>query len=226
MNDDPISLKEVWTSLDGRSLLYRTNAKPKPPADAPSWSISTGSPSPGDTSCRPPGGSRPSFRTYVPDLPGFGRSERPPKPLRHPGARRRARPVPRPRRGRPGDPARATRSAVPIIGDFVDQFPDRVERAIFVGPAGGQYNLPIRRGIRQLALAALREPLGMAPIASEDYLRYGPIASIDLLKSMLRYPTAQRLAGMRMPMLAVIGSRDPLISESWLRREGRRRSPT
>ena len=36
MSGDPISLREDWLDLDGRRLLYRTNAEPAPPADAPS----------------------------------------------------------------------------------------------------------------------------------------------------------------------------------------------
>ncbi len=215
MNDDPVSLKEVRTTLDGRSFLYRTNAEPAPPADAPVMVHIHGFAISGRYLMPTAWRLAPEFRTYVPDLPGFGRSQRPPKPYDIPALADAL--------GRFLDHVGVERATLlgnslgcPIIGEFVDHFPDRVDRAIFVGPAGGEYNVPVRRGVRQLILAAMREPLGMAPIATEDYFRYGPIASIDLLKSMLHYPTARRLAGMRMPVLAVMGSRDPLINEAWL----------
>ena len=35
ISQDPTSLKETWLDLDGRRLLYRTNADSPPPADAP-----------------------------------------------------------------------------------------------------------------------------------------------------------------------------------------------
>jgi pimeloyl-ACP methyl ester carboxylesterase len=212
MGDDPISLKEVWTTLDGRTFLYRTNTKPGPPADAPVMVHVHGFAISGRYLMPTAWRLAPDFRTYVPDLPGFGRSGRPPKPFDIPALADAL--------GRFLDHVGVDRATLlgnslgcPIIGEFVDHFPDRVDRVIFVGPAGGRYNLPIRRGIRQLALAALREPFAMAPIAGEDYVRYGPIASIDLMKSMLQYPVAERLAAMRMPLLTVIGSRDPLTSE-------------
>jgi pimeloyl-ACP methyl ester carboxylesterase len=216
VGDAPVSLKEVWTTLDGRRFLYRTNSPAAmPPADAPTMVHVHGFAISGRYLMPTAWRLAPDFRTLVPDLPGFGRRERPSKPFDIPAlAAALARFL---------DHVRVDRATLlgnslgcPIIGEFVAQFPDRVDRAIFVGPAGGEYNLPIRRGIVQLTLAALREPFAMAPIAGEDYVRYGPVASIDLMKSMLRYPTARRLAGMRMPVLAVIGSRDPLISETWL----------
>ena len=64
-----------------------------------------------------------------------------------------------------------------------------------------------------MALAGLREPPRMFPIALVDYARYGLIPSIDLLWSMLHYPTLRRLRQLVIPTLAVIGSRDPLVSE-------------
>ncbi len=53
----------------------------------------------------------------------------------------------------------------------------------------------------------------MFPIAAADYARYGVIPSINLLWSMLHYPTVQRLRELVLPTLVVIGSRDPLVSE-------------
>jgi pimeloyl-ACP methyl ester carboxylesterase len=214
MNDDPISLKEVWTRLDDRRLLYRTNARPEPPGDAPTIVHIHGFAISGRYLMPTAWRLAPGFRTFVPDLPGFGRSERPPHPydipqladalarfMDHVGVHRAT--------------LLGNSLGCPIIGEFIDHFPDRVERVILVSPAGGRYNLPIRKGVSQLALAGVREPLGMAPIAVEDYLRYGLVATWDLLKSMLRYPTAARIAELRLPTLVVLGSRDPLVSERW-----------
>ena len=147
MNDDPISLREVWTELDGRRLLYRTNAASPPPADAPVMVHVHGFAISGRYMMPTAWRLAPSFHTYVPDLPGFGRSERPPKPfdipqlaealarfLDHVGVKRAT--------------FLGNSLGCAIIAEFVARFPDRVERAIFVSPAGGMYNLPVLRGAR------------------------------------------------------------------------------
>ena len=170
----------------------------------------------------------PEFRTYVPDLPGL-RSQR-----------AAAEAATTSRRSPPRSAGSSTTSGVervtllgnslgcPIIGDFVDQFPDRVERAIFVGPGRRSVQPPDpARYPRSSTLAALREPLGMAPIASEDYLRYGPdrLDRPPQVDAPLPHGPAARRdadAGARGDRARATRS----ISESVARREGRRRSRT
>ena len=57
----------------------------------------------------------------------------------------------------------------------------------------------------------------MAPIALTDYARYGIIPTIDLFRSLIHYPTLERIAELRLPTLVVFGSRDPLVSEKRVR---------
>lgn len=152
------------------------------------------------------------FRTFVPDLPGFGRSIHPDKVL-------------------------GMKELGAVLIDFMDamgieraslvgnsmgcitaveaarQAPDRFERLILVSPAGGPHNRPIFRGVAQLALDGLREPPSMFLIAPVDYLHYGLINAGRLFWSMIHYPTVENLQHVEKPTLVVLGRRDPLVSE-------------
>ncbi len=150
------------------------------------------------------------FRTFVPDLPGMGRSMRHDRPLDLPGL------------------ARALVSycdsvgvekatfvgnslGCPIICEVAASFPERIERAILVSPAGGPGNQPLGRAIGQMVLDAPREPLGMVPIAVRDYLRFGVLQGWRLFRSMTEFPTLERVRHLDMPTLIVAGARDPLV---------------
>ncbi len=211
MGSDPKTLKDVWTIFDGLPLLYRTNATP-PPDGARTIIHIHGFAISGRYLLPTASRLATEYATFVPDLPGFGRSHHPAHPLSI---------------DQLGDAVvrfmdqLAIERAVllgnslgcPIIASMLDEHIDRIEATVWVSPAGGRYNLPIYRGVAQMVLAGLREPLRMVPIAATDYARYGVISSINLLWSMLHYPTARRLQELVVPTLAVIGSRDPLVSE-------------
>ena len=211
MTADPKTLEEAWTILDGLPLLYRTNLTP--PADTSRVLIHIhGFAISGRYLLPTASRLAADYRTFVPDLPGFGRSHHPPHPLTI---------------DQLGDAVirfmdqQGIERAVllgnslgcPIIASMLDHHTDRLEATIWVSPAGGRYNLPIYRGVAQMVLAGLREPPRMFPIALTDYARYGLIPSANLLWSMLHYPTVQRLRELVIPTLVVIGSRDPLVSE-------------
>jgi pimeloyl-ACP methyl ester carboxylesterase len=151
-------------------------------------------------------------RTFVPDLPGMGRSMRPSQPLDVPGLAAAL----------VGylDAVEVERATLignslgcPIIVEVASSFPDRLERAVLVSPAGGVNNQPLRRAVRQMAMDGLREPPSMLPIATRDYLRFGVLQSLSLFKAMTRYPTLERLPHLRVPTLVVAGSRDPLVRQ-------------
>jgi pimeloyl-ACP methyl ester carboxylesterase len=58
----------------------------------------------------------------------------------------------------------------------------------------------------------------MAKYVVTDYLAYGPVATYNLIRSMLAYPTTERIAELTLPVLVVLGDRDPFVSERWVKR--------
>ena len=146
----------------------------------------------------------------VPDLPGYGRSERRDRVL--------------------GIPAMAealiavldhlhfdqavlvgNSMGCPIGLEVAHAVPERVNRLILVSPAGGIQNQPLARAIGQLALDAVRESPRMIPIALPDYLRFGPFNALRLFRELTRFPSLERLLHTPVPTLAVLGGRDPLM---------------
>jgi pimeloyl-ACP methyl ester carboxylesterase len=152
----------------------------------------------------------PRHRTYVPDLPGMGRSMRPRQPLDLPGLARALMAY--------CDAVGVERAALvgnslgcPIIVEVATAFPDRITHAVLVSPAGGPNNQPLARALRQLAVDGFREPISMVPIAVRDYLRFGALRSLSLFKAMTSYPTLERVRNLVMPTLVIAGDRDPLV---------------
>lgn len=146
----------------------------------------------------------------VPDLPGYGRSERRDHVL----------------------DVRALAGALLAILDALDidqavllgnsmgcpiglevayEAPERVHRLVLVSPAGGGQNQPLARGLGQLALDVMRESPRMAPVALPDYLRFGPVNGLRLFHELTLFPSLERLLHTPVPTLAVLGGRDPLM---------------
>jgi len=150
------------------------------------------------------------FRTFVPDLPGIGRSVRADGPLDVQGLARALMLY--------CDEVGIERATFvgnslgcPVITEIAASYPERIERAVLVSPAGGPNNQPLGRALGQMALDAPREPVSMYPIAIRDYLRFGALQSLTLFRAMTRFPTLERLVDMTMPTLVIVGARDPLI---------------
>jgi pimeloyl-ACP methyl ester carboxylesterase len=151
------------------------------------------------------------YRTYVPDLPGMGRSMRPEHPHDLPGLAHALISY--------CDAVGVDRATFvgnslgcPLIVEVATTFPDRIDRAVLVSPAGGPNNQPLGRALRQMALDGTREPMGLLPIAVRDYLRFGVLQGFALFKAMMRYPTLERLPNLVAPTLVIAGKRDPLVS--------------
>lgn len=150
------------------------------------------------------------FRTYVPDLPGFGRSPRPSGPATIPRLADHVAAV--------MDALRVERATLignslgcAILGAFAEQHGERLERAVMVSPAGGAHSQPLVRAISQLAIDATREPPSMATVAVPDYMSFGLLGSLRLFHAMTRFPALDALLHLQVPLLAVLGARDPLL---------------
>jgi pimeloyl-ACP methyl ester carboxylesterase len=99
----------------------------------------------------------------------------------------------------------------PILLEVAHAAPERVERLVLVSPAGGVHNQPMGKAIVQLARDATRESPRMARTAVPDYVRFGPINALRLFHQLTQYPSLERLLHTPVPSLAVLGSRDPLL---------------
>ncbi len=146
----------------------------------------------------------------VPDLPGYGRSERRDRVLDIPALAEALLAI--------LDRLSIDRAVLvgnsmgcPIGLEVAHEAPERVERLVLVSPAGGVQNQPLLRAIGQLALDGVRESPKMLPVALPDYLRFGPINGLRLFHELTRFPSLDRLLHTPVPALAVLGGRDPLM---------------
>lgn len=150
------------------------------------------------------------FDTYVPDLPGHGRSEGPTTPLDFVGfADAVVRFLDAVGLERASLVGNSMGSAV--IAHVGRLHPDRVERLILVSPAGGAANQPLPRALAQMALDGVREPVTLLPAALQAYASFGVRKTFRQFDAMVHSPTLNLLQDIQVPMLVVMGSRDPLL---------------
>jgi len=215
MPSDRVALAEHWTIVNNLPVFYRAATNAAPPEATPivfvhGFGISGRYMIPAaELLAR-------SYPAYIPDLPGYGRSHKPRRTLGIPEL---------------ADGLHSFLDAVGIekavlLGnsmgclialEFARVYPDRIDRAILVSPAGGPNNQPLYRSLCQLTLDALREPIRLVPVALPDYVGFGPINSLRLFHAMTVFPTVERALSLDLPMLLVAGDRDPLVSIERLR---------
>lgn len=204
-------LAERWTTVGGRRLFYREGG-PAHDVDqsAPVMVHVHGFAISGRYLLPTAQRLSASYRTIVPDLPGYGRSQRPARTLDIPQLSEALVEL--------LDALHIERATLvgnslgcPVICETVHRVPDRVDRAVLVSPAGGRVNQPLARGVGQLAVDGVREPPSLLGAAAPDYARFGPVNTLRLFRALTRYPTLDRFLGLTRPTLAVLGSRDPLL---------------
>jgi pimeloyl-ACP methyl ester carboxylesterase len=201
------SLAEKWTTIDDIDVFYRES--PEPP-DAPVMVHLHGFGLSGRYLLPTAALLSDDFHTFVPDLPGFGRSGKAPDQLDVPDlAHAAARFLDD--RGVQSATLVGNSMGCPVILEFAHHYPERLERAILVSPAGGVHNQPLRRAVGQLARDGGREPPRMMRVATPDYLRFGVPSTFKMFHALTQYPSLERLLDLRIPTLVVIGDRDPLM---------------
>ena len=160
----------------------------------------------------------------VPDLPGYGRSQRRDRVLDIPALAEALVAV---LDALDIDKAVLVGNSMgcPISLEVAHTAPERVHRIVLVSPAGGVQNQPLLRALGQLAKDGIRESPRMLPVAVPDYVRFGPLNGLRLFRAMTLYPSLERLLRTPVPTLAVLGGRDPLIASPARVREVARLTP-
>jgi pimeloyl-ACP methyl ester carboxylesterase len=155
------------------------------------------------------------FPVYVPDLPGWGKSEKPPHALTVPQATD-ALAIWMGEVGLSHAVLIGNSLGCQFIIDLAVRFPERVGWAVLVGPtidpAARTLIGQIVRGNRDL----FREPLSYWPLLVRDYLVAGPLRTLQTLRYALADPVVEKLPKVAAPTLVVRGSRDPIAPPPWV----------
>jgi pimeloyl-ACP methyl ester carboxylesterase len=200
-------LAERWTTIDGVDVFYRES--PQPP-DAPVMMHLHGFGLSGQYLLPTAEALADEFHVLVPDLPGFGRSGNAIEPLTVPELAHAAAAF-LDTQGIEKVTLVGNSMGCPVIVEFAYLYPDRLERAILVSPAGGIHNRPMPRAVRQLSHDGLREPVRLLRVVVPDYVRFGVPSTFRMFRALTQYPALDRLLALDKPSLVVAGSRDPLM---------------
>jgi pimeloyl-ACP methyl ester carboxylesterase len=113
----------------------------------------------------------------------------------------------------------------PVALEVAHAAPERVHRLVLVSPAGGVQNQPLVRALGQLGKDMFRESPRMFPVALPDYVRFGPVNGLRLFHELTLFPSLDRLVHTPAPTLVVMGVRDPLMPTPARVREVARLAP-
>ena len=155
-----------------------------------------------------------SYQVYAPDLPGFGNSNKPKKVL-------------------------DLVELAQVLAEWLDALglaqvillgnsmgcqvgvnlamarPQLVAGLVLVDPTLDPYRKSWWRELGWLLLDVPREPLSLLGITVWDYLRSGPRRILVTYHYMLKDAIEKKLPELKMPVLVIRGSRDPIVPERW-----------
>lgn len=158
-----------------------------------------------------------SFTVLAPDLPGYGRSATPPRPLDVP------------------ELARAVREWLDLAGiesagvlgnslgcqiavELARQSPLRVRSLVLIGPTMDPGAPTLRGQSWRLVRDAVREPLSLNLAEARDYIRMGPLRILKTARFALADPFQAKLPRIAQPALVMRGERDAIVSQDWAKR--------
>jgi len=150
----------------------------------------------------------------VPDLPGWGRSDRPPRPLGVGGA---ADVLARflDASGFAALPLVANSFGCQVALMLAERRPDLVGPLTLVGPTVDPRYRAWRLHAARLALDSAREPPTLWPILVSDYARMGYRRFAAAARAALEDRPEDRLSRLGSPVLVVRGERDAIATSEW-----------
>ncbi|MES2468608.1 MAG: alpha/beta hydrolase [Verrucomicrobiota bacterium] len=152
---------------------------------------------------------------HVPDLPGFGKSDKPSRTLSiHALADAlnewlEARQI--------GHPVLIGNSlGGQVIADYAARYPQRLNCAVLVAPTIDPEARQISTQVIRLLRDLPREPVELYWIGLRDYFRAGWETIFETLRFAVEHSVSESLSRIRRPVLLVRGGRDPIIPQSWM----------
>ncbi|HEV7516311.1 MAG TPA: alpha/beta fold hydrolase [Thermoanaerobaculia bacterium] len=151
---------------------------------------------------------------YAPDIPGFGRSEKPRQALDvHGQAEFLAAWMPVMGLERAAFLGHSL--GCQVVADLAYHHPEVASRLVLAAPTIDDTGRSVPRELFRLFRDAWREPFSLVPVVVADYLRAGLGRALRTLRYALADPIEEKLPRLPMPALVVRGGRDPVVSERW-----------
>ena len=214
MSENRLKIESIWTEVEGWRIHARRSAAPSPQGIPPIVLV------------HGLGMSHrymmPTFKSlarhatvYAPDLPGFGRSDKPPQTLD----------VPELARALIGWlEANELRDTVLLGNSFACQIiaelalcrPDLARALVLVAPTVDRHARSVREQLIRLTFDALHEPFSLVPLALYEYFFIvGFSRALQTLRFALADRIEDKLPRVAVPTLVVRGDRDPLVPQQW-----------
>jgi 2-hydroxy-6-oxonona-2,4-dienedioate hydrolase len=156
----------------------------------------------------------PHHRVYVPDLPGFGESDKPDRVLDVPGLTdflvEWTQAVGLQRAAFLGNSF-----GCQVLADLAVRYPALIERAVFQGPTMDPRALSARKQLLRWVDNSRRESPSQALISARAYWSCGVRRLLKTFRYALEDHIEEKLPQVRVPTLVVRGSRDPIVPQRW-----------
>jgi 2-hydroxy-6-oxonona-2,4-dienedioate hydrolase len=156
----------------------------------------------------------PHYRVYSPDLPGFGRSDRPDHVLDIDELAEAL--------CRYLDAVGIQRATIianslgcQITAEFALRYPERFDRAILIGPTMDKYARVLWKQALRLFRDGLRETWSQLAVVGFDYVRTGVHRTVQTALYGLAHHLEEVLPRINAPMMIVRGTHDPIASQRW-----------
>jgi pimeloyl-ACP methyl ester carboxylesterase len=157
----------------------------------------------------------------APDLPGYGRSQKPRQPLNiHELGQALIDWLDAVDFG----PSLfiANSMGCQILVELAHIQPARMLGCAFLGPTMDQFAPTSFSQVLRLFLDVFREPPSLIPIQAFEYLSNGPIRTIKTFRYAVRHNMLERVGGVTAPCLLLRGERDPIAPQRWVEALGKR----
>ena len=154
-------------------------------------------------------------QVYLPDLPGYGRSDRPPGGDLDVAQLADALLTWMDRMGLDRPHLIGNSFGCQVIADLAARHPDRVGRLVLQGPTFDPRARSFwRQALRWLAVVPFERP-SEGLVLARDVWDLGPRRASDMIRKALRDPIEQKLGRIGAETLVVRGSRDAIVPQRW-----------
>lgn len=203
--------RSEWTSVDGTGL----HAAVAGPDNGPSVVLVHGL-GVSHRYFRPLARELASFAAVsAPDLPGFGRTPKPPRPLDVRGQSTalagwlRA-------TGRSGSVLVANSAGCQFVVDLACHSPQVLGPTVLVGPTFEKGHRTVRSQVWRLAVAGAKESPSLVPVLAQEYLVTGPRRFLASLRLFLDDAVEDKAPRVDVPVVVLRGEYDALAPRRWV----------